>query len=364
MADIRLTYFQKFLSILTFYGWTTNLTAEEYTNSKTFYEVFCPKGHSRKKNLEKLNHQMKHGGDKMVCLECKDGSYDPSTKTQIERRKNVFAEFLTCATERGFQMLSTWEDYFTNLTLLKLICPAGHHLETNWSNFQQVERGCKQCSYDEKLKLSYEDVKKYIESRGCELLSKTFRSVDKILKIKCHCGAILHKTFHQFRQTKGACKLCSQSTIFYFPSGREEYVQGYEHRTIEEFLAGPHDVYGHIEEQDMVIGEEVIPPVDYFFDGKMRKTYPDLWIPSKNLYIETKSVHNYLRAKEQNDAKFEAICLAGFNFECWFYDDRGEKGWMMKVVYELFEDSVLITEGGWEYCLGGGIRGCIDRKRI
>ena len=54
--------------------------------------------------------------------------------------------------------------------------------------------------------------------------------------------------------------------------------------------------------------------VDYFFEGKQRKYFPDFLV-RKNLVVEVKSSYTYELEKDQNEAKKEATISSGFNFQ-------------------------------------------------
>lgn len=55
--------------------------------------------------------------------------------------------------------------------------------------------------------------------------------------------------------------------------------------------------------------------IDYFFDGKNRKYFPDFFIKKLNMVIEIKSSYTYDCEKEQNEAKKEATINNGFDFK-------------------------------------------------
>ena len=55
-------------------------------------------------------------------------------------------------------------------------------------------------------KISYEEVKEYIESRGCELLNPTYINNKTKLDIRCKCGKIFKRNFHDFKD--GSKELC------------------------------------------------------------------------------------------------------------------------------------------------------------
>jgi hypothetical protein len=55
--------------------------------------------------------------------------------------------------------------------------------------------------------------------------------------------------------------------------------------------------------------------IDYIFEGKNRKYFPDFLIKKSNTVIEIKSSYTYDIEKEQNEAKKEATISSGFNFK-------------------------------------------------
>ena len=50
------------------------------------------------------------------------------------------------------------------------------------------------------------------------------------------------------------------------------------------------------------------------FEGKKHRYYPDFYIPEENLIIEVKSQWTLDLHKDKNQAKFQAVKEAGFNF--------------------------------------------------
>lgn len=55
--------------------------------------------------------------------------------------------------------------------------------------------------------------------------------------------------------------------------------------------------------------------IDYTFDGKCKKYFPDFYIKSSNTVVEIKSQYTYDCEIEQNEAKKEATITNGFNFK-------------------------------------------------
>ena len=59
-------------------------------------------------------------------------------------------------------------------------------------------------------KLTYEEVKEYIESFGYELLNEEYMNANTKLKIKCSNGHIFERTFSKFKQTQN-CPYCTKT---------------------------------------------------------------------------------------------------------------------------------------------------------
>ena len=63
-------------------------------------------------------------------------------------------------------------------------------------------------------KRTYKEVKEFIESFGCELLSDKYDGNKTKLLIKCSCGEIFERTFNGF-QKRQKCKYCSGNNLSY-----------------------------------------------------------------------------------------------------------------------------------------------------
>jgi hypothetical protein len=91
------------------------------------------------------------------------------------------------------------------------------------------------------------------------------------------------------------------------PSGKVIKYQGYENYVINYLLKND------ISEDDVELERTNIPTISYFFDGKIRRYYPDVFIKSKNMLIEVKSTYTYYKEVEKNIAKHLASKDAGFH---------------------------------------------------
>lgn len=107
---------------------------------------------------------------------------------------------------------------------------------------------------------------------------------------------------------------------FVFPSGRMVYVMGYEPFALQKLLDEG------IDEDDILLGSQ-IPTIRYIhpLDGTHHVYHPDIYIPSKNLLIEVKSVYIYNRQVVMNEAKFEATQTEGYDLEVRFFDYKGRE---------------------------------------
>ena len=65
-----------------------------------------------------------------------------------------------------------------------------------------------------------------------------------------------------------------------------------------------------------------VPVIWYEFEGKNRRYYPDIFIPSQNKLIEVKSSFSYQYEEAKNQAKKKACETAGFLFELKIYASR------------------------------------------
>lgn len=107
---------------------------------------------------------------------------------------------------------------------------------------------------------------------------------------------------------------------YIFPSGKIEQMQGYEHFALNELI-----INEKIDETDIIIGAKNVPEIWYFENGKKRRYYVDIYIPSQNKCIEVKSNYTYTRYEKNNLLKEAAAKNAGYNFEFWIYNQKGEK---------------------------------------
>jgi hypothetical protein len=112
-----------------------------------------------------------------------------------------------------------------------------------------------------------------------------------------------------------------KSKEYTFPSGNIIRIQGYEHYAINELLQNE-----SVCEAKIITGCKNVPIIWYNDNnGKKRRHFVDIYIPSQNRCIEVKStwtakLHDGNIMLKQNAAK-----ELGYNYEIWIYNKEGIK---------------------------------------
>lgn len=100
------------------------------------------------------------------------------------------------------------------------------------------------------------------------------------------------------------------------PSKKIVKIQGYENKGLDFLLT--------IKKEDEIVicGKKHV--FKYVYNNKKRRYYPDLYIPSENLYIDVKSDYTYNKDLEKNLAKKQAVLSAKFKFQFWIFNCNGK----------------------------------------
>jgi hypothetical protein len=99
------------------------------------------------------------------------------------------------------------------------------------------------------------------------------------------------------------------------PSGKTIMYQGYENIAYNKLLET-------IGESDFTNDVKKMPKVMYTQNDKVRRYYPDIYIPSQNRIIEVKSAYTFNRYLEQNKCKMRKCIEDGIKFEFWICDTK------------------------------------------
>ena len=109
------------------------------------------------------------------CRQCGNENKEYNRKRTYQEVKDYIESF-------DYVLLSKNEEYKNNKTMLETICPNGHKYKTNFNRFKNGQRcGC-ECG---NLRLTYEEVKRYIESFGYKLLSTEYKNNHDNLLVQC-----------------------------------------------------------------------------------------------------------------------------------------------------------------------------------
>ena len=168
------------------------LLSKKYINSHTKLLIKCPKGHEYKISFSSF----KQGYRCSYC--CGNAKY---ILEDIEEYIKTF----------NYTLLS--DKYKNSTSKLSLVCPLGHEFEMSWDSFKNKNHRCPICarsSNADKHRLSYEEVKEYIESFNYELLSEEYIDNQTKLLVRCPCDHEYEVRYAHFQQGS-RCPICKIS---------------------------------------------------------------------------------------------------------------------------------------------------------
>ena len=146
--------------------------------------------------------------------------------------------------------------------------------------------------------------------------------IRKKIKQTCREKYGVENPMHNAEIAEKNSKNAYKNKIYTLPSGLEIKVQGYEPWALDELLK----TYG---EDELVIGDRTKVPEIWWIDSKEKRHryYIDIYIPKENRLIEVKSTRTYkLDDKTEKIEKVPLACIAaGYKYEYWIYDEKGNK---------------------------------------
>lgn len=98
-----------------------------------------------------------------------------------------------------------------------------------------------------------------------------------------------------------------------------EYLQGFEPQGIK-FLTEKDNLHA----SQIKIGK-CVPTVSYYFNGKRKRYFPDLYIEHLNLLVEVKCRYTYENDLEKNIAKRQASIKKGYNHKTIIFSNNGKE---------------------------------------
>ena len=160
-------------------------------------------------------------------------------------------------------------------------------------------------------------VKTNMQRYGVSNSNKTKETRDKI-KATClarygvehphQCQEIMEKTQKNAKKYKE----------YTMPSGMIRKVQGYEPFALDELIK-------KYQEDNIITDRKEIPRITYMINDKKKYYFPDIFIRSINTIIEVKSTWTYKSKVDNIREKENATKMAGYAYEIWVFDGKGNK---------------------------------------
>lgn len=191
----RKTNFEEIKEKIELEGYKLLSPESDYENRKSPLRVLCPKGHEFTSSRGKWLCGYR-------CVKCQRIKVANKLRTNI----NVIREALQ---KEGYSLIST--NYKKNNQKLSVRCPKNHEYRVSWSQWKNSKSRCPICFHKrvgEKQKLTYDFVKKAFEEKGYTLLSKTYKGAAFKLKFICPNNHRSSISWLNFQQGHG-CGVCS-----------------------------------------------------------------------------------------------------------------------------------------------------------
>lgn len=252
------------------------LLSKKYVNGKTKLEIVCKCGKPFKRTMKnfKYNH---------VCLRCGSNAllYE-DVKQHIE--------------SKGCKLISN--EYINNETPLEIQCPCLNTYFVMYRDFKSKKRyKCPTCN--KRQTQSYEDVRAFIESKGCQLISKEYINNSTPLDIMCKCGCPFKRKYNNFKDSKQYyCNKCTtqskgeEKIIQILSENKVRYI--YQHKfdnckfkkvlTFDFFLPEYNILIEYDGRQHYEISE-FFGGLDEFIRVKIRDTVKDMYCKENNIKL-------------------------------------------------------------------------------
>ena len=106
---------------------------------------------------------------------------------------------------------------------------------------------------------------------------------------------------------------------FTFPCSNIIQVQGYEPFLLDILVKEGYTF------EDIIVKRTSVPEIWYEKNNKEHRYFCDIYIPKTNTIYEVKSTWTYKNNIEVNLLKKQACIDAGYNFELWIFDTKGNR---------------------------------------
>jgi len=183
--------------------------------------------------------------------------------------------------------------------------------KTTCSNRYGVDHYSKTDEYKERCRNTC------IDHYGVEHISQAQEIQDKIKQTCLKRYGVENSSQAQEIQEKTQ-KNARKYKEYIMPSGQVRKVQGYEPFALNELVT-------QFSEEDILTDRKDIPRIQYVANDKKRYYFPDIYIKSMNKIIEVKSTWTYKSRVDNIKEKELATKEAGYNYEIWVFDHKGNK---------------------------------------
>lgn len=217
------------------------LLETEYINVNTPMRYICRKHEDKGVQTQIYKHFRNGigcrycGYEKQVETKRNNGTFE-QVKTQHTHGRWTYEEIVNYIEEHnpGCKLLTKKEEYKnTNEKILISCSNCGEPFTTTFNDILHEDRHlCIKCSKDlnaNNYRLTYDEVKEYIESQGYKLLDDTYKNQRIKLKLQCPEGHIVYIDFGKFKFMGRRCNVCNGGVRYTYEKVKEmiESVEGY-----------------------------------------------------------------------------------------------------------------------------------------
>lgn len=286
-----------------------------YLNSKIKGEIICSKHGSFWQNPG--SHV--HGQGCPLCAVEKKANLNRSNKDEFVSRANIIHN-----NKYDYSNL----EYKDSRIKFLIICPIhGNFLQSPTQHLSG--RGCPKCGRERIIKSHEYDTAEFIKRSNILHDSKydycKVNYVNSVSEIVVTCP--IHGDFTQIagNHLRGwGCEKCGLDEFinrnrwgrkpFIFPDGRVEKVQGFEPWTLNLLLSSS------ISPNSIVLSGKERPVVNYEWEGKTRRYFPDCYLSQTNTLVETKSDWTWKKDLNKNLAKISGSLESNYNIRVVIWD--------------------------------------------
>lgn len=228
-------------------------------------------------------------------------------RKHIEEKKHTVEDIRKIFEDEGCQLIST--EYKDNKDKLQVIFKCGCPGEISYNKFDAGQR----CNNTDCMNIKKEATS--IEKFGKAYYTQTEQYKKETQETsfqKYGCSHYMQNPEMLEKHNKAAYA----TKKYVFPSGRVEDYQGYEDIALDLLLS-------KFDEHDIIKASSEMPEIWYCKDdGKYHRYFPDIFVPSRNILYEVKSVYIYNLHKKETDYKRKAVEYLGYTYNLLLYSDK------------------------------------------